>query len=128
MRYYACEALYNIVKVARGSVLSFFNEVFDGLSKVSLYLLSYSTFLILVCLFTEKTHSWQLAHIFIDRLLMHLLSGKVGVPRPFRGNNSFRRIRTPSNCGWEMSGHKCCINSENFTAISQAPWEKVKLS
>lgn len=36
MRYYACEALYNIAKVARGSVLPFFNDVFDGLSKVSI--------------------------------------------------------------------------------------------
>ena len=36
VRYYACEALYNIAKVARGSVLPFFNDVFDGLSKVSI--------------------------------------------------------------------------------------------
>ena len=35
VQYYACEALYNIVKVARGSVLPFFNDIFDGLSKVS---------------------------------------------------------------------------------------------
>jgi len=34
VRYYACESLYNIVKVARGSVLVFFNDIFDGLSKV----------------------------------------------------------------------------------------------
>lgn len=37
VRYYACEALYNIAKVARGSVLPFFNDVFDGLSKVLKY-------------------------------------------------------------------------------------------
>ncbi|XP_015778657.1 PREDICTED: protein VAC14 homolog [Acropora digitifera] len=35
VRYYACEALYNIAKVARGSVLPFFNNVFDGLSKLA---------------------------------------------------------------------------------------------
>ena len=35
VRYYGCEALYNIVKVARGAVLPFFNEIFDGLSRVS---------------------------------------------------------------------------------------------
>ena len=34
VRYYACEALYNISKVARGAVLPFFNKIFDGLSKV----------------------------------------------------------------------------------------------
>lgn len=34
VRYYACEALYNISKVAKGAVLPFFNQTFDGLSKV----------------------------------------------------------------------------------------------
>jgi vacuole morphology and inheritance protein 14 len=34
VRYYACEALYNITKVARGHVLLFFNEIFDGLCKL----------------------------------------------------------------------------------------------
>ena len=31
VRYYACEALYNVTKVARGNILKFFNEIFDGL-------------------------------------------------------------------------------------------------
>ena len=35
VRYYACESLYNISKVARGAVLVFFNSIFDGLCKVS---------------------------------------------------------------------------------------------
>ncbi|XP_064599095.1 LOW QUALITY PROTEIN: protein VAC14 homolog [Liolophura sinensis] len=35
VRYYACEALYNIVKVARGAVLVFFNDIFDGLAKLA---------------------------------------------------------------------------------------------
>ncbi|XP_076449714.1 protein VAC14 homolog [Babylonia areolata] len=35
VQYYACEALYNIVKVARGAVLPFFNDIFDGLSKLA---------------------------------------------------------------------------------------------
>ena len=34
VRYYACEALYNITKVVRGHVLVFFNEIFDGLCTV----------------------------------------------------------------------------------------------
>lgn len=34
IRYYACESLYNIAKVARGSILIFFNEIFDILCKV----------------------------------------------------------------------------------------------
>lgn len=34
VRYYACEALYNITKVARGHILLFFNEIFDNLCRV----------------------------------------------------------------------------------------------
>ena len=33
VRYYACEALYNVSKVARDDVLLFFNRIFDSLSK-----------------------------------------------------------------------------------------------
>lgn len=36
VRYYACEAYYNIGKVARGGVLIWFNETFDALCKVDL--------------------------------------------------------------------------------------------
>ncbi|XP_028392821.1 protein VAC14 homolog [Dendronephthya gigantea] len=35
VRYYACEALYNISKVAKEAVLPFFNSIFDGLSKLA---------------------------------------------------------------------------------------------
>lgn len=35
VRYYACEALYNIAKVARGGIVPFFNDVFDALCKLS---------------------------------------------------------------------------------------------
>jgi len=35
VRYYACESLYNIAKVARGKILSYFNEIFDALCKLS---------------------------------------------------------------------------------------------
>jgi hypothetical protein len=34
VRYYACESMYNIAKVAKGEILVYFNEVFDALSKV----------------------------------------------------------------------------------------------
>ncbi len=34
VRYYACESMYNIAKVAKGEILLFFNEVFDALCKV----------------------------------------------------------------------------------------------
>ena len=35
VRYYACEAMYNIAKVVRGRILMFFNELFDGLTKLA---------------------------------------------------------------------------------------------
>lgn len=35
VRYYASEALYNVVKVARGAVLPSFNDIFDCLSKLA---------------------------------------------------------------------------------------------
>ncbi|KAI9788216.1 MAG: hypothetical protein M1816_007068 [Peltula sp. TS41687] len=31
VRYYACESMYNIAKVAKGEILVFFNEIFDAL-------------------------------------------------------------------------------------------------
>lgn len=34
VRYYACESMYNIAKVAKGEILLYFNEVFDALCKV----------------------------------------------------------------------------------------------
>ncbi|KAI9332131.1 vacuolar protein 14 C-terminal Fig4p binding-domain-containing protein [Zopfochytrium polystomum] len=34
VRYYACEAMYNVAKVARGDILKYFNEIFDALSKL----------------------------------------------------------------------------------------------
>jgi len=35
VRYYACESLYNIAKVARGRILLYFNEIFDALCKLA---------------------------------------------------------------------------------------------
>jgi vacuole morphology and inheritance protein 14 len=36
VRYYACESMYNIAKVAKGEVLVYFNQVFDALCKVDI--------------------------------------------------------------------------------------------
>ncbi|CRG87728.1 hypothetical protein PISL3812_04748 [Talaromyces islandicus] len=35
VRYYACESMYNIAKVAKGEILPFFNEIFDALCKLA---------------------------------------------------------------------------------------------
>jgi len=34
VRYYACESLYNVAKVSRGKILTFFNDIFDGMCKL----------------------------------------------------------------------------------------------
>lgn len=35
VRYYACESMYNIAKVAKGEILIYFNEIFDALCKLA---------------------------------------------------------------------------------------------
>lgn len=35
VKYYACESLYNVVKVARSAILSYFPNIFSALSKVA---------------------------------------------------------------------------------------------
>lgn len=35
VRYYACESLYNVIKVARSSILPHFGQVFEALSKLA---------------------------------------------------------------------------------------------
>ena len=42
VRYYACESMYNIAKVAKGEILSFFNEIFDALCKVCFQCFTYT--------------------------------------------------------------------------------------
>lgn len=34
VRYYACEALYNVAKVSRRAILPYFTRIFDDISKV----------------------------------------------------------------------------------------------
>ena len=34
VRYYACESLYNIAKVSRQAILEYFNQIFEGLTKL----------------------------------------------------------------------------------------------
>jgi len=39
IRYFSAECLYNIAKVSKGEVLVYFNDIFDALSKVGIFLL-----------------------------------------------------------------------------------------
>lgn len=45
VRYYACESLYNIAKIARGNILIYFNEIFDHLCKVTNFSFVFDNFL-----------------------------------------------------------------------------------
>lgn len=60
VRYYACESLYNIAKIARGELLLYFNEVFD-------------TLCILV---TDSESSVKNAADILDRLIKDIVGAK----------------------------------------------------
>lgn len=61
VRYYACESLYNIAKIARGEILLYFNEVFD----------------ILCILVTDTESSVKNAADILDRLIKDIVSAKL---------------------------------------------------
>lgn len=61
VRYYACESLYNIAKIARGEILLYFNEVFD----------------ILCILVTDTESSVKNAADILDRLIKDIVSSKL---------------------------------------------------
>ena len=58
VRYYACESMFNIVKVARGHILKYFDVVFTGLCK----------------LFADVDLDVKNAAVFLDRLLKDIAS------------------------------------------------------
>lgn len=60
VRYYACESLYNIAKIARGEILLYFNEVFD----------------ILCILVADTESSVKNAADILDRLIKDIVSAK----------------------------------------------------
>lgn len=60
VRYYACESLYNIAKIARGEILLYFNEIFD----------------VLCILVTDSESSVKNAADILDRLIKDIVSAK----------------------------------------------------
>ncbi|ODQ76995.1 hypothetical protein BABINDRAFT_10530 [Babjeviella inositovora NRRL Y-12698] len=60
VRYYACESLYNIAKIARGEILLYFNEIFD----------------ILCILVTDTELSVKNAADLLDRLVKDIVCAK----------------------------------------------------
>ncbi|KAK9497098.1 hypothetical protein O3M35_004475 [Rhynocoris fuscipes] len=57
-RYFACEALYNVVKVARGAVLPYFGDIFTSLSKLA----------------AENDHNVKTASEHLDRLMKDIVT------------------------------------------------------
>ncbi|EIF47018.1 vacuole morphology and inheritance protein 14 [Brettanomyces bruxellensis AWRI1499] len=66
VRYFACEALYNIAKVSKGEILIYFNEIFDVLCK----------------LVADPEMSVKNAADILDRLIKDIVSEKAATYRP----------------------------------------------
>lgn len=60
VRFYACESLYNIAKISKGEILSYFNEIFDILCKIT----------------TDSENSVKSAAELLDRLIKDIVSEK----------------------------------------------------
>ncbi|PFH32854.1 HEAT repeat-containing protein [Besnoitia besnoiti] len=64
VRYYACEALYNVLKVAQTSALTFLNDIFDGVCK----------------LYGDVDLDVRGGILFVDRLLKEIFVSAVNWP------------------------------------------------
>lgn len=62
MRYYACEAMYNIAKVGKGEILIYFNSIFDQLCKVRPYFRNGT------CHVIDRSLTWLLSNLACCRL------------------------------------------------------------
>lgn len=76
VRYYACESMYNIAKVAKGEILPFFNTVFDALCKVWVYLgtVRYGNSLICLKLAADAELSVKNGAELLDRLIKDIVA------------------------------------------------------
>lgn len=76
VRYYACESMYNIAKVAKGEVLPYFNDIFDALCKVNSLLTSnlFSAPLTLHQLGADSELSVKNGAELLDRLIKDIVS------------------------------------------------------
>lgn len=63
VRYYACESMYNIAKVAKGEILLYFNEIFDALCKLA----------------TDSEISVKNGADLLDRLIKDIVSEKAAI-------------------------------------------------
>lgn len=66
VKYYACESLYNVAKVARGAVLPQFSQIFSALSKIA----------------TDSEQSIKNASELLDRLLKDIVTESLSFDLP----------------------------------------------
>ena len=82
------------------------------------YKISLAVFNSLYSVYQVRFFIVKIKFIFMcDCTYFHLFSEKWVWFRPFWRNNSIRW--TPNNYGSEMSGHKCCIDHENYRALGE---------
>ncbi len=70
VRFHACEAMYNIAKVTRSLILTYFNEIFDGLCKVSLFV--HSSNKLQLC--ADSDNTVKNATLLLDRLMKDIVT------------------------------------------------------
>ncbi len=70
VRFHACEAMYNIAKVTRSLILAYFNEIFDGLCKVSLFI--HSSNKSQLC--ADSDNTVKNATLLLDRLMKDIVT------------------------------------------------------
>jgi vacuole morphology and inheritance protein 14 len=83
VRYYACESMYNIAKVAKGEILLYFNEIFDALCKLA----------------TDSETSVKNGADLLDRLIKDIVSEKAATyvsiaPKPVPLSHSIHSDET----------------------------------
>lgn len=93
VRFYACESLYNIAKIAKGEILPFFNEIFDVLCKIS----------------ADTENSVRGAAELLDRLIKDIVAEKASSYRSIVNNDP---SQTPAATAFDPSSGN--VYQENY--------------
>ncbi|KAH6575587.1 hypothetical protein BASA62_001830 [Batrachochytrium salamandrivorans] len=88
VRYYASEALYNVCKVARASVLIYFNEIFDALCKLSV----------------DQESSVKSGAGLLDRIIKDIVSERSTYYHPEIERRADSSTHTPSKLSASLEG------------------------
>ncbi|KAI8901786.1 vacuolar protein 14 C-terminal Fig4p binding-domain-containing protein [Globomyces pollinis-pini] len=100
VRYYACEAMYNVGKVARGAILQWFNEIFDALTKLS----------------TDVELSVKNGAELLDRLMKDVVSEKATYYHP-----DFEKELQKTDMGGNSTSPNSASNTADSHPLSLSP-------